>query len=149
MYLKCGNLSFCVATLILAGSLSPIRGSFNDCVGDAVHAEAIRTALTDVASSSRKNTPRSTGWTSSEDEADAMEQDDEGLLSFSFLFLPKVNPFNQILLQLFAIFPCSWLIKYKLVTLLFTLFNFSKLFPQNLNLVLSSVTYIILCMEGI
>ncbi|XP_021826985.1 protein phosphatase inhibitor 2 isoform X1 [Prunus avium] len=59
------------------GSLSPIRGSFNDCVGDAVHAEAIRTALTDVASSSRKNTPRSTGWTSSEDEADAMEQDDE------------------------------------------------------------------------
>ncbi|CAB4301867.1 unnamed protein product [Prunus armeniaca] len=60
------------------GSLSPIRGSFNDCVGDAVHAEAIRTALTDVASSSRKNTPRSTGWTSSEDEADAMEQDDEG-----------------------------------------------------------------------
>ncbi|XP_016649601.1 PREDICTED: uncharacterized protein LOC103333202 isoform X4 [Prunus mume] len=61
------------------GSLSPIRGSFNDCVGDAVHAEAIRTALTDVASSSRKNTPRSTGWTSSEDEADAMEQDDEGI----------------------------------------------------------------------
>ncbi|CAL9008697.1 unnamed protein product [Prunus brigantina] len=59
------------------GSLSPLRGSFNDCVGDAVYAEAIRTALTDVASSSRKNTPRSTGWTSSEDEADAMEQDDE------------------------------------------------------------------------
>ncbi|PQM36543.1 uncharacterized protein Pyn_01007 [Prunus yedoensis var. nudiflora] len=56
------------------GSLSPIRGSFNDCVGDAVHAES---ALTDVASSSRKNTPRYIGWTSSEDEADAMEQDDE------------------------------------------------------------------------
>ncbi|XP_024028670.1 protein phosphatase inhibitor 2 [Morus notabilis] len=58
-------------------SLSPIRGSFNDCIDDAVDAEAIRTALSDVASSSRKNPRGSGGWTSSDDEADAMEQDDE------------------------------------------------------------------------
>ncbi|XP_059629300.1 protein phosphatase inhibitor 2-like isoform X2 [Cornus florida] len=55
------------------GSLSPIRGSFDGCVGDTIHADAIRSALNDVASSSS----RRSGWTSSEDESDIMDQDDE------------------------------------------------------------------------
>lgn len=59
------------------GSLSPIRGTFNDLVDNAEHAEAIRHALNDVASSSRDSALCSGGWTSSEDEGDAMEQDDE------------------------------------------------------------------------
>ncbi|KAK2973079.1 hypothetical protein RJ640_023009 [Escallonia rubra] len=58
------------------GSLSPIRSSFEGGTGDAMHADAIRSALKDVASSSTKNIRRS-GWTSSEDEGEAMDQDDE------------------------------------------------------------------------
>lgn len=62
----------------LLGSLSPMRrGSFDDgsAAANAVNAEAVCFALNDVASSS-KNTSKRSGWTSSEDEADAMDQDE-------------------------------------------------------------------------
>lgn len=76
--------------LIVIGSLSPRRGSFDDVVGEAMRAEELRTALDTVASSSRNAGRRSGGWTSSEDEADPMEQDEgcyfnkASFLSYSF-----------------------------------------------------------------
>lgn len=76
--------------LINAGSLSPIRGSFDDHIGDAVDADAIRTALSDVASSSNENNRRSSSWISSEDETDAVENDDEGF-PLSICFFSLIN----------------------------------------------------------
>ncbi|KAH8486321.1 hypothetical protein Peur_070236 [Populus x canadensis] len=58
-------------------SLSPRGGSFNEVIVDAMRAEDLRSALDIMASSSRNPTKRSSGWTSSEDEADPMEQDEE------------------------------------------------------------------------
>ncbi|KAF9671998.1 hypothetical protein SADUNF_Sadunf12G0108500 [Salix dunnii] len=59
-------------------SLSPRRGrSFNEVVEDTMRAEELWTALDIMASSSRNSTRRSSGWTSSEDEVDPMEQDGE------------------------------------------------------------------------
>lgn len=69
--------------MILIGPTSPVSVSFEDGIDDAMHAEAIRNALNDVVPSS-KNTSRGTGWTSSEDEADAMDEDGEGLVQFLF-----------------------------------------------------------------
>ncbi|XWS50550.1 hypothetical protein CRYUN_Cryun12cG0096200 [Craigia yunnanensis] len=59
------------------GSLSPVGLSFNDCIGDAMDAEELCCALKDVASSRRKKTGRSGGWTSSEDEVDPMDHEEE------------------------------------------------------------------------
>ncbi|XP_071732653.1 protein phosphatase inhibitor 2-like [Rutidosis leptorrhynchoides] len=60
------------------GSLSPIRNSsFQEGNSSTEHAEAIRFALNEVASSSSNSNSHSSGWTTSEDEADDMDQDTE------------------------------------------------------------------------
>ncbi|CAL5007192.1 unnamed protein product [Urochloa decumbens] len=56
------------------GSLSPTR-PFDKCLDETVQAEAIMTALNGVASSSSNS--KDDGWASSDDETDAMEQEDD------------------------------------------------------------------------
>lgn len=61
-------------TACFLGSLSPTR-PFDKCLDETVQAEAIMTALNGVASSSSSNS-KDDGWASSDDETDAMEQED-------------------------------------------------------------------------
>uniref|UniRef100_A0ACD5X8C5 Uncharacterized protein n=1 Tax=Avena sativa TaxID=4498 RepID=A0ACD5X8C5_AVESA len=56
-------------------SLSPTR-PFDKCLDETVNAEAILTALNGVASSS-KNDSKDDDWATSDDDADAMEHDDD------------------------------------------------------------------------
>ncbi|CAN4105317.1 unnamed protein product [Withania somnifera] len=70
----CFSSSYTDVILSHHGSLSPIRGSFEEGNGNTVQAEAIRNALNEMASASKNKSQRS-GWTSSEDEADIMDQD--------------------------------------------------------------------------
>jgi len=62
-------------TACFLGSLSPTR-PFDKCLDETVQAEAILTALNGVASSSSNNNSKDDGWASSDDETDAMEQED-------------------------------------------------------------------------
>ncbi|BBN03802.1 hypothetical protein Mp_2g26540 [Marchantia polymorpha subsp. ruderalis] len=66
------------------GLVSPSPNDECTLMADAVHAEAIRHALSEVAASSNDEAgcsrprPRGGGWTSSEDEAEEMDHDIEG-----------------------------------------------------------------------
>ncbi|KAG8043183.1 hypothetical protein GUJ93_ZPchr0597g2913 [Zizania palustris] len=61
--------------MMMVRSLSPTR-PFDKCLDESVNAEAILTALNDVASSSTSDS-KDGGWASSDDDIDAMEQDDD------------------------------------------------------------------------
>ncbi|CAH2070263.1 unnamed protein product, partial [Thlaspi arvense] len=63
------------------GSLSPRGTAFDECVDDMQRAEELRNVLNDEAASSSRNTSVGSdagGWSSSDDEADPMDQDEEG-----------------------------------------------------------------------
>ncbi|KAM0047347.1 putative protein phosphatase inhibitor 2 (IPP-2) [Helianthus debilis subsp. tardiflorus] len=61
------------------GSLSPVRSCSQEGEKNAVDAEAIRSKLSEVASSSSNSNSNCSGWTTSDDdEADAMDQDEDG-----------------------------------------------------------------------
>ncbi|KAK8656026.1 hypothetical protein V6N13_108586 [Hibiscus sabdariffa] len=79
------------------GSLSPVGHGFNDCIGDAMDAEELRSALKDVASSSRKTIGQSSDWTSSEDEDDPMDhEEDRSSMSFQELRKAHYDEFLKI-----------------------------------------------------
>ncbi|KAK8690361.1 hypothetical protein V6N13_073895 [Hibiscus sabdariffa] len=79
------------------GSLSPVGHGFNACIGDAMDAEELRSALKDVASSSRKTTGQSSDWTSSEDEDDPMHhEEDRSGMSFQELRKAHYDEFLKI-----------------------------------------------------
>ncbi|KAK8518313.1 hypothetical protein V6N13_027785 [Hibiscus sabdariffa] len=63
---------------------SPVAGSFNDCINDAMVAKELSSALKDVASPSTKTTECSGGWTSSADEAGGAMDYEEDWSSKSF-----------------------------------------------------------------
>eukprot|EP00249_Psilotum_nudum_P003452 c16853_g1_i2 orf=501-1049(-) len=61
------------------GTISPFLDEDVASLDNAAHAEAIRNALNDFASTScGQRRPRGGHWTSSEDEADEMDHDSEG-----------------------------------------------------------------------
>jgi hypothetical protein len=65
------------------GIMSP-RCAFDECLEESVNAEAITTALSDVASSSKSSASGAANWSSDDDEADpnAMDQDEGYLTAF-------------------------------------------------------------------
>lgn len=77
---------------LLSGSLSPVRGGhFDECVDE--HANAICSALDDVASSSQQNNQQpGSGWTSSDDEVEAIELEDEGFFGLPLHHSSNIGP---------------------------------------------------------
>lgn len=85
------------------GSLSPNRGSLEDCTEEGVQAEAIRSALTDVASSTGKKSRQFDPWASDDDMANPLDQDassdsemDNNGLSFKELRRAHYDEFHMV-----------------------------------------------------
>lgn len=72
---------FFLSGLVSSGSLSPRGRSFDNCVDEMQRAEELRNFLNDVASSSKNTSQRSDsgGWSSSEDDADPMDENEGSL----------------------------------------------------------------------